>query len=110
MSEDSHSLDSFGFSKEEIILLTSITYHGILSEAGQSTSFSRLRKYFRSEVNNNVEQSVYRAKKREWAEQWKDLTCKLLEINGVIDSTALFDALKKLALSEAKRNAMIVEL
>jgi hypothetical protein len=110
MSGDSLSLDSFGFSKEEIVLLTSITYHAILSEAELSASFSRMRKYFRSEVDNNVEQSNYRAKKREWAEQWKNLTCKLLEINGVIDAAALANSLKKLALSDAKRNAMIVEL
>lgn len=90
--------------------MTSITYHGILSEAGRSKSFSRMRKYFRSKVDNNAEQNVYRAKKREWAEQWKNLTCKLLEINSVIDSAALSDELKRLALSEVKRSAMIVEL
>ncbi|WP_157665289.1 hypothetical protein [Cyanobium sp. NIES-981] len=110
MSGDSLSLESFGFSKEEIIILTSITYHGIVFEAEQSKSYSRMRRYFRSEEDNNAEQSAYQLKKREWAWDWMNITCKLLEINGVIDSATLPDSLKKLSLSEAKKNAMIVEL
>lgn len=110
MREDGLSLDSFGFNKEEIRLLTSITYYGILAEAGKSTSYSRLRKFFQSEVDSNAEKSVYRAKKKEWAEDWKNLTCKLLEINSVIEVAALSGSLAKLNLSEVKRSAIIVEL
>jgi len=110
MNKNALSLESFGFSKEEIVLLTSITYYAILSEASQSGSFSRVRKYFQSDADNNTEQKEYRNKKVKWANQWKNLTCKLLEIDCLIESKKLSDMIERLSLSDSKRNAIIVEL
>jgi hypothetical protein len=110
MAEDALSLESFGFNKSEIVLLTSITYHAILAEAAQSTSYSRVRKYFQSESDNQAELKKYRLSKSGWAQQWKELTCRLLDISKVVESNELDSEIRKLALSDSKRNAMIVEL
>ena len=110
MKADALSLESFGFSKDEIVALTSITYHGILSEARQSTSYSRVRKFFQSDTDNAVEIKLYRANKQKWANEWKDLTCRLLEIKEILKDKDLENEIRRLDLSSTKRNAMIVEL
>jgi hypothetical protein len=110
MAEEVLSLESFGFNKDEIVLLTSITFHGILSEANQSTSYSRVRKYFQSDSSNAVELNKYRAGKSQWAHKWKDLTYKLLDIKEGIDLGDIDNEIRRLALTDSKRNAMIVEL
>jgi len=69
-----------------------------------------VRKYFKSEADNLVEKNAHRTKKKEWVKDWKDITCKLLEIDVIIESADLAEALKGLNLSEAKSNAMTVEL
>jgi len=110
MAEEALSLESFGFSKDEIVLLTSITFHGILSEANQSTSYSRVRKYFKSDSDNAKELKEYRSGKVRWANDWKDLTCKLLEIKEVLEIDSIDSATRKLASTDSERNALIVEL
>lgn len=110
MTEESLSLESFGFNKDEIVLLTSITYHAVLAEAAGSSSYSRVRKYFQSESENQAELKRYRLAKSAWAQQWKDLTCRLLDINKVVELSELDSEIRKLVLSDSKRNAMIVEL
>lgn len=110
MAQEALSLESFGFNKDEIVLLASITFHGVLSEANQSTSYSRVRKYFRSDSNNAEELKKYRSCKSQWAYKWKDLTCKLLDIKEVLDVDDLDNSMRKLALTDSKRNALIVEL
>ncbi len=110
MSGDPLSIENLGFNKAEIVVLTSITYHGILSEASTSTSFSRVRKYFRSETDNLDQQRIYRTRKKEWAEKWKSVTCKLLEIEELIETSALPEAIRDFDLSDTKKNVMIVEI
>jgi hypothetical protein len=110
MAEEALSLESFGFNKDEIVLLTSITFYGILSEANHSASYSKVRKYFQSDSDNAKELKKYRAGKSQWAQKWKDLTCKLLDINEVIALEELDSMIRELALTDSKRNAMIVEL
>jgi len=110
MAEEALSLESFGFSKDEIVLLTSTTFYGILSEANQSTSYSRVRKYFQSDSDNAKELKEYRSSKVQWANKWKDLTCKLLDIKEVLEIDSIDSAIRKLALTDSKRNALIVEL
>ena len=63
MAEEALSLESFGFNKDEIVLLTSITFHGMLSEANQTTSYSRIRKYFQNDSDNAEELKKYRSSK-----------------------------------------------
>lgn len=110
MNQSNLSLDSFGFSKEEIVLLMSITYHGVIAEANQSESFSRVRKYFRNEDSNGLEMMKYRCKKWDWAKHWKELTFKLLDIREVIELPDLAGEMLRLSPSDSKKNAMIVEL
>jgi hypothetical protein len=110
MAEEALSLESFGFNKDEIVLLTSITFHGMLSEANQTTSYSRIRKYFQNDSDNAEELKKYRSSKIQWAHKWKDLTCKLLDIKEVMTPLDLDNVVRKFALTDSKRNAMIVEL
>lgn len=110
MGGETLSLESFGFNQDEIVLLTSITFHGVLSEAGQSESYSRVRRFFKSDSENAAEISAYRSRKIDWVREWKDLTCKLLEIQEVLSLEDIDAEIRRLALSDSKRNALIVEL
>jgi hypothetical protein len=102
--------NTFDFHNPEIHLLASIKYWGTRSEAGQSQSYSRIRKRFMSSDNKNREMQEYSQKKHAWADQWYAITSRLLEIGVVLPEDQLKSILFELKMNEAKKNALSVEL
>lgn len=100
----------FGFGNEDVHLLASIKYWALRSECEASSSYSSLRKHFMNEETKAREQQAYGEKKRAWADQWYDLTSKLLEIAPAVPREKLKDQLQRLHLSESKKAALCIEL
>ena len=110
MNHSQLTVQDFSFNRDVIQLLVSVKYWGIRAEAQSSTSFSRLRKHFMGEEAKAREQQQYVEKKYSWADEWKEVTLKLLDIDAVIPEKYLGEKLKELCLSEARKNALSVEL
>jgi hypothetical protein len=102
--------NDFGFGNDDVHLLASIKYWALRSEGKQSVSYSRLRKHFMNDEAKAKEQQAYLDKKRAWADQWYDLTSKLLEIGIVVPEARLQEQLVSLHLSETKKAALCIEL
>jgi hypothetical protein len=102
--------NDFGFGNDDVHLLASIKYWALRSEGKQSASYSRLRKHFMNDEAKAKEQQAYCDKKRAWADQWYDLTSKLLEIGIVVPEARLREQLVSLHLSETKKAALCIEL
>ena len=102
--------NDFGFGNEDVHLLASIKYWALREEAAQSASYSRLRKHFMNEESKAREQQGYADKKRSWADQWYELTARLLEIGPAIPLADLPRQLASLHLSQTKKAALCVEL
>jgi hypothetical protein len=110
MSAIQPSEDQHGFKSEDVHLLASIKYWGIREEADKSESYSRVRKHFMSEADKSNEQKNYSCRKKEWSDQWYGVTAPLLGLDSVISKEAIKAKLRELNLSEAKKNALCVEL
>jgi len=100
----------FGFGNEDVHLLASIKYWALRSEGAQSASYSRLRKFFMNDEAKASEQLAYAQKKHSWADQWYDLTSRLLEIGIVVPQEQLQEKLQALLLSGSKKSALCIEL
>jgi hypothetical protein len=110
MSAIQLATNDFGFGNEDVRLLASIKYWALRKEATQSVSYSRLRRHFMNEESKARGQQTYADKKRAWADQWYELTSKLLEIGPAIPCTDLQRQLTSLHLSQNKKTALCVEL
>lgn len=104
------SLESFSFNKAEIKLLTSITYWALLHEAENSTSYSRFHKFLKKDDEAREATEKYQVRKRRWINDWKLMTCRLLEIDDVYIKSEISPAVTILELTGAKRQTLIVEL
>lgn len=102
--------EDFGFRSDDIKFLASLKYWAIRSEARKSSSYSLIRKHFMKEEGKAREQQKYHDKKRAWADQWYGITAQLLEIGKITPEDQLREELLILNLTEAKKNALAVEL
>lgn len=110
MEVEALSTDSFGFSRSEIRLIISIIFESVTYEASETDSYSRVRRHFRSKEENVVEQDAYRLSKQQWIEQWRDVTCKLLEVDDLATGKSLSREMASLKISNEKAKAMLVEI
>ena len=103
--------ESFAFNKDEVHVLTSIKYWSLRSASSFSTLPSRqtLKNIFR-DSGDVVNQSDYRKLKKEWCDEWKRLTCQLLEFDDVIPEDNLKEAIKNLGITKTKAAALSVEV
>jgi hypothetical protein len=102
--------NDFSFGNEDVHLLASIKYWALRSEGAKSASYSRVRKYFMKDEAKASEQLAYAQKKHAWADQWYELTSRLLEIGVVAPKEQLKEKLRGLRLSGSKRSALCIEL
>ena len=102
--------NDFSFGNADVHLLASIKYWALRSESSKSVSYSRLRKYFMNDEAKASEQIAYSQKKHAWADQWYELTSRLLEIGKVVSKENLKDKLSTLRLTGSKRSALSIEL
>jgi len=101
---------NFSFNKEEVRTLASVKYWAVKSSSRLSTLPNRqsLRNIFR-DTSDVVDESNYRQLKSEWCEEWKRMTCELLELGKLTDEDELPAKLKALDLSSTKSAAFGVE-
>jgi len=103
--------ESFTFNKDEVRVLASIKYWSLRSASSLSTLPNRqsLKNIFR-DSGDVVDQSSYRQLKKEWCDEWKRLTCQLLELDDVVPENSLEKAIKNLGISKTKAAALSVEV
>jgi hypothetical protein len=102
--------EEIGFHSAEVHLLASIKYWGLLWEAKQSESYSRLRKRFINDEAKAQMQQRYSQEKVSWTKQWYDMTSRLLEIDTPIPMEQLHQKLIDSSLNQAQKTAICVEL
>lgn len=103
--------ESFAFNKDEVRVLASIKYWALRYASSLSTLPNRqsLKNIFR-DSGDVVDQSSYRGLKREWCDEWKRLTCQLLELDDVVPEDCLKKAIESLGISKTKAAALSVEV
>jgi hypothetical protein len=101
---------TFAFHSTEVHLLASIKYWGLIWEAKQSESYSRVRKRLMSDEAKAQMQQKYCQKKIAWTDQWYGMTSKLLEISTPIPMEHLHQKLIDSNLSQAQKVALCVEM
>ncbi len=103
------SENDFNFTQKEIEVLFWIKYWGAYDDCDNQNLGFFSRVLGGEEKINNKKQDIY-DKKRQWFNEWHEITAKLLNIDKKIKSKELLIEFKKLNLSKGKKLAFIVEI